>query len=159
MKSLKGYVWALSLLAMLLVVSVSQSAAQKSNSGKEVEAPLATPSCFTNGRAQAQMGAAGAVVCSSRFSSITNPTTGVYCFTLTSPPPTADTTTALVSIEWGASTGVVLFAQWDADNVTCGGSSHSIIEVRTYKGDTGGVGSGYQTPVLSPEVAFVVYVP
>jgi hypothetical protein len=55
---------------------------------------------------------------------------------------------------------VVLFAQWNQDNTDCGdGTTSNVIEVRTYKGDTGGVGSPYQIPVLSDRVSFVVLVP
>jgi hypothetical protein len=99
------------------------------------------------------------VIGSKGFGAISNPKTGIYCLTLG--PGTQFTGTApLVSVEWGNSLGVVLFAQWDQANVDCGGGSlTNVIEVRTYKGDTAGVGSGYQTPVLSNDVAFVVYVP
>lgn len=90
------------------------------------------------------------------FSSFSHPTTGVYCLTLASGVQLK--TAPLVSIEWGASLGVVLFAQWNSDNTTCGAATN-VIEVRTYKGDTAGVGSSYQIPVLSDRVAFVVLVP
>jgi len=85
-----------------------------------------------------------------------HPTTGVYCLTISGFATLQ--TAPLVSIEWGSSLGVVNFAQWDQANATCGGGAR-VIEVRTYKGDTGGVGSGYQIPVLSDRVAFVVLVP
>jgi hypothetical protein len=93
------------------------------------------------------------------ISSLTHPTTGVYCLKLAAGIQFANTA-PVVSVEWGSSTGVVLFAQWNQDNTTCGGGTTSnVIEVRTYKGDTAGVGSAYQIPVLSDEVAFVVLVP
>jgi hypothetical protein len=93
------------------------------------------------------------------ISSFTHPTTGVYCLKLASGIQFANTA-PVVSIEWGSSLGVVNFAQWDQANVDCGGGSTSnVIEVRTYKGDTGGVGSNYQIPVLSDRVSFVVLVP
>jgi hypothetical protein len=93
------------------------------------------------------------------ISSFTHPITGVYCLKLASGIQFANTA-PLISIEWASSLGVVLFAQWDQANVTCGGGATSnVIEVRTYKGDTGGVGSGYQIPVLSDRVSFVVLVP
>jgi hypothetical protein len=90
--------------------------------------------------------------------SFTHPTTGIYCLHLANIQ--SANTAPVVSIEWGSSLGVVLFAQWDQSNGDCGGSSTSgMIEVRTYKGDTAGVGSPYQIPVLSNSVAFVVLVP
>ena len=93
------------------------------------------------------------------ISSFSHPTTGVYCLKLANGIQFANTA-PVVSIEWGSSLGVVNFAQWDQANVDCGGGSTSnVIEVRTYKGDTGGVGSPYQIPVLSDRVAFVVLVP
>jgi hypothetical protein len=89
-------------------------------------------------------------------SAFSHPITGVYCLTIGG---FATLNTApLVSIEWGHSDGVVLFAQWNQANTTCGGGAN-VIEVRTYKGDTAGVGSPYQIPVLSDNVAFVVLVP
>ena len=93
------------------------------------------------------------------ISSLTNPTTGVYCLKLATGIQFANTA-PVVSIEWGTSLGVVLFAQWDQANSTCGGGATSnVIEVRTYKGDTAGVGSPIRFPVLSNEVSFVVLVP
>jgi hypothetical protein len=93
------------------------------------------------------------------ISSFSHPTTGVYCLKLANGIQFANTA-PVVSIEWGSSLGVVNFAQWDQANVDCGGgSTNNVIEVRTYKGDTGGVGSPYQIPVLSDRVAFVVLVP
>lgn len=95
--------------------------------------------------------------CDSGFSSISHPLTGIYCLTLSS--TTSNPITALVTVEWGDSLGVVLFPEWNRFNSSCGGSVQSVIEVRTYKGDIGGVGSGYQIPVLSDRVAFTVLVP
>lgn len=93
------------------------------------------------------------------IASLTHPTTGVYYLKLATGIQFANTA-PLVSVEWGSSLGVVLFAQWDQSNSTCGGgATGNVIEVRTYKGDTGGVGSAYQIPVLSDLVAFVVFVP
>jgi hypothetical protein len=92
------------------------------------------------------------------FNNFTHPATGIYCLTLE--PDVLVETAPVVSIEWGASFGVNLFAQWDQFNDGCGGTRASyVVTVRTYKGDTGGVGSGYQIPKLSDEVAFVVLVP
>lgn len=118
---------------------------------------LGGPGPYFGPYAQAQaLVQGGALTGSKGVSAFTHPITGVYCLTLA--PNVQLKTAPLVSIEWGASLGVVLFAQWNASNTTCGGGG-SVVEVRTYKGDTGGVGSGYQIPVLSNSVAFVVLVP
>jgi hypothetical protein len=163
----KSYAWVLLMVVVLLVGSVvaSQSAIAEEAKANAPEAegsvtPLVTPVCFTNGKASAYAGGSShTVFCSKGFSSETHLATGIWCFTLAAPIGASYQPTALATVEWGASLGVVLFAQWNNFNTNCGGTSHSTIEVRTYKGDIGGVGSGYQIPVLSDSVAFTVLVP
>ena len=116
---------------------------------------LASP--YQNVRAAANVNSGGSARCATNVSSVTHPSTGIYCVNLSS--TTSTPVIALVTVEWGSSVGVVNFPQWNRFNTTCGGSVQSTIEVRTYKGDTGGVGSAYQIPVLSNEVAFSVLVP
>lgn len=99
----------------------------------------------------------GAVTGSKGIAAFSHPATGIYCFEIVSKVP--PTTVPVVSIEWGASLGVNLFAQWDQFNDDCSDATDHTLEVLTYKGDTGGVGSSYQIPVLSDQVAFVVYLP
>jgi hypothetical protein len=81
---------------------------------------------------------------------------GVCCLTLAAGVQLS--TTPVVTVEWGRSQGVALFAQYNSTNTTCGPGAN-VIEVRTYKGDVSGVGSALQTPVLSNLVAFFVTVP
>ena len=144
-----------SLLAVL-ALGIGIPAVAQSNAGSALP-PIAGPGPYFAPYAQAEaLVQFHALTGSKGFSKFTHPTTGVYCLTLGSGIQLK--TAPLVSIEWGSSLGVVLFAQWNAANSTCGAGAN-IVEVRTYKGDTGGVGSGYQIPVLSDSVAFVVLVP
>lgn len=106
-------------------------------------------------QAVAYIGQAGAVVGSKGFASATHPSVGVECLKLN--PELSVQTAPVVSIEWGASAGVVLFAQWVFRGGSCPDGTD--IEVQTYKGDMDGVGSGYQTPVLSDQVAYSIVVP
>lgn len=143
-------------LGALLALGMGIPAVAQQNA-PTLNLPLAGPGPYFGPYAQAQALVQFARLTGSKgFSGFTHPTTGVYCLTLAS--GTQLKTAPLVSIEWGASLGVVLFAQWNSDNSTCGAGTNKV-EVRTYKGDTGGVGSGYQIPVLSDSVAFVVLVP
>ncbi len=176
MKVIKRYIWSLPLVALAVagfgLFSLSRSAAQVGNSRNSKVSGVAaqssqsgkkpTPPCSGQWgiTAVARLGGyTEDAECNRGFSSITHPATGIYCLTLAFPPPPSRSTTALVSVEWGASYGVANFAQWNADNGNCGGSSQKTIEVQTYKGDAAGVGSDLQVPVLSDLVAFVVYVP
>ena len=144
-----------SLLA-LLAVGIGIPAVAQHNAPGSLP-PIAGPGPYFAPYAQAQALVQFASLTGSKgFSKFTHPITGVYC--LTTAPGVQLKTAPLVSIEWGSSLGVVLFAQWNAANSTCGAGAN-VVEVRTYKGDTGGVGSSYQIPVLSDQVAFVVLVP
>jgi hypothetical protein len=98
----------------------------------------------------------GAALKAKNISSISHPATGIYCITvtngvLTNSPP-------IVTVEWAHSLGIALFAQWNESKSDCAGGN-KVYEVRTYKGDTGGVGSSLQTPVLSDLIAFVFVLP
>ena len=176
MRSMKRYAWGLPMVvvALFAMSSISRptpqgALAQETNAGAPREmAPDVIPPCSgpsglylgPYARAVAQVTSlGGGANCSSGFKAITHPSTGVYSLTLNTAIPSSKPATALTSIEWGASLGVVLFAEWNRFNSFCGGSGQSIIEVQTYKGDTGGVGSGYQIPVLDDHVAFTVVVP
>jgi len=90
------------------------------------------------------------------FKTVTHPGVGLYCLTL--PAAVRAGWIAQVTVEWNRSLGVALFAMWDIGNVNCPQTARTV-SVRTYKGDTGGVGSALQTPVLSNDIAFVVIVP
>jgi hypothetical protein len=126
-----------------------QEALQESAGAPDLYSPYA--------QAIAYVGQSGLLIRAKGFSAHTHHAPGINCFTLAA--GTQLQTAPQVSVEWGRSLGVVLFAQWDQANVSCPGATASTIEVRTYKGDLTGVGSGYKTPVLSDQVAFVVYVP
>jgi hypothetical protein len=91
------------------------------------------------------------------FTALARPGVGIYCFEL--PGGISTTTKPVVTIEWAASNGVALFAQYNKGNGGCPGATTKTIEIRTYKGDVGGPGSALQAPVLSDSVAFVVMVP
>ena len=99
----------------------------------------------------------GALTSAKGFSVFSHPATGIYCLKL--PAGTHPTAEPVVSIEWGASTGVALYAQYYRGGADCPVTSPRTIEIQTYKGDVGGVGSALQIPVLSDQVAFVVLVP
>jgi hypothetical protein len=144
-------------LVALLALGIGIPAVAQQNAPESALPLIAGPGPYYGPYAQAQALVQNSALTGSKgFSKFTHPTTGVYCLTLGSGVQLK--TAPLVSIEWGASLGVVLFAQWNSDNTTCGAATN-VIEVRTYKGDTGGVGSTYQIPVLSDRVAFVVLVP
>jgi hypothetical protein len=96
----------------------------------------------------------GKIQNSKGFSSFSRPSTGVYC--LGPSASVSPNTVPVVSVEWHLSFGVANFAQWDNDNSNCPAGSY---EVLTYKGETGGVGTPLQVPVLSNEVAFVILIP
>lgn len=91
------------------------------------------------------------------FTAFTHPSVGIYCLEL--PSGVNLTTEPLVTIEWGSSLGVALFAQYNRAKSSCPTPTAKTIEVRTYKGDVAGVGSALQIPVLSDSVAFVILVP
>jgi hypothetical protein len=172
MKNRKLYVWGLALVVVALagfaLFRVSHPAARVAAAGQNSNgnAPVAlaksdpVPWCTgTYGLAALAHVNRDEVFCNQGFSNITHPKTGIYCLTLASPPPPSKPLSPQVSVEWAYSLGVALYAQYDSTNFTCGGSSQQVVEVRTYKGDTGGVGSDLQIPVLSDSVAFNIYVP
>jgi hypothetical protein len=135
-------------------------AAEQTNAGPGSAAvPALGPSGSLFGpyaQAQAFISQSCQVVANKGFTAVTHPTTGVCCLTLGAGIQLS--TTPLVTVEWSRSLGVALFAQYDSTNLTCPRLAN-VIEVRTYKGDTGGVGSALQVPVLSNLVAFFVVVP
>jgi len=146
-------------VAVALAATPAMAAGQ-TNAGRTSAVPASGPSSFLYGpyaQAQAYVGQACTTVAHGKgFTAISHPTTGVCCITLA--PGIQLSTTPLVTVEWGMSVGVALFAQYNYANTTCGAGAN-VIEVRTYKGDTGGVGSPLQTPVLSDQVAFFLVVP
>ena len=143
-------------LGALLALGVGIPVVAQQNA-PTLQLPLAGPGPYFGPYAQAQALVQDARLTGSKgISSLTHPATGVYCLKLASGVQLK--TAPLVSIEWGSSLGVALFAQWNSFNTTCPAGAN-ILEVRTYKGDSGGVGSSYQIPVLSDSVAFVVLVP
>jgi hypothetical protein len=99
----------------------------------------------------------GTVTGAKGVSAFSHPAVGIYCLKLATGIQLQ--TAPVITVEWAHSLGVVLFAQWDQDNISCSGATTSTVEVRTYKGDSGGVGSGYVIPALSNSVSFVVLVP
>jgi hypothetical protein len=108
-------------------------------------------------QAIAYVGQAGVVIGKKGFSAITHPSVGIYC--LEQSAAATLVTEPIVTVEWGRSLGVALFAQYNYFNSSCPAPTNRTIEVRTYKGDTSGVGSDLQIPVLSDQVAFIVMVP
>jgi hypothetical protein len=122
-------------------------------------APAISGGIFASPYAQAigQFGQSGVPVRTKNITAITHPTTGVYCITVGA--VATFNSAPIVTVEWGGSLGVALFAQWDASKITCSGTPVNVYEVRTYKADTGGVGSSLQTPALSNSVAFVFELP
>jgi hypothetical protein len=147
------------LLALSLCAGLISGAAMAANApvsprpfsagGPDIFAPYA--------QAEAYIGAGGAVVAAKGFVSVSHPAVGIVCLELG--PGINRTRRPVVAVEWASSTGVALFAQYDSANVTCPSPTLNTIEVRTYKGDTGGVGSALQVPVLSDQVAFIITVP
>jgi len=115
-------------LGALLALGVGILAIAQQNASTS-QFPLAGPGPYFGPYAQAQALVQGTHLTGSKgVSSLTHPTTGVYCLRLASGVQLK--TDPLVSIEWGSSLGVVLFAQWNAANTTCGAGAN-ILEVRT----------------------------
>jgi hypothetical protein len=143
--------------ALTLTATATMAA---SNAGGPGTGPLSAgaPDIFAPyAQAEAFIGQSGAVVSAKGFAKVTHPSVGVVCLELAA--GIDPTRRPVVSVEWGRSLGVALFAQYDASNVSCPSPTANTIEVRTYKADTGGVGSPLTTPVLSNAVAFVITVP
>jgi hypothetical protein len=142
-----------------MIAGAGSALAQSNNAGvpEALQGPLVTaPNCYGNyGDALADV-TSSSIICSKNFANITHPATGIYCFTLSPSVAGTGKKTAQVSVEWAYSLGVVLFAQYNRINTVCAAGK---LEVQTYKGDTAGVGSSYQTPVLSDSVAFMIFVP
>jgi hypothetical protein len=131
-------------------------AAEQTNAGAPATAAVAGgPIYEPYAEAAAYLGQACAVIASKNISAVTHPAVGICCLTL-GPTPVDSSRKPVVTVEWGASLGVALFAQYDNASISCGAGK---IEVRNYKGDTGGVGSPLTTPVLSDRVADIVTVP
>jgi hypothetical protein len=133
--------------------------AQATNSGRPAAAPQSAGAPNINAPyAQAiALVQGGGLTSAKGFNAFSHPAVGIYCFEL--PGYVNQTTEPVVSIEWGASLGVALFAQYNRANSSCPAPTPRTLEVRTYKGDSGGVGSPLQVPVLSDSVAFVILVP
>jgi hypothetical protein len=151
----KSFLMALGALTAISVAATSslaqENAPQQKEAGIETVAPDATLiSPFA--QAIAYVGD-GKVQSSKGFIAFSNPFIGVYCLT---PSKSLKFSAPVVSVEYFRSFGVNLFALWDSDNSNCPAGA---VEVRTYKGDKAGVGSAYQIPVLSEEVAFVILIP
>jgi hypothetical protein len=125
---------------------------------EESLAPLGNTLSAPFAQAIAIVGQSGSVIKSKGFGAVTSPSTGIVCLKLVYGLHIGQTA-PILSIDWNHSLGVVLFAQWDSGHPDCTGPVGRMIEVRTYKGDTGGVGSPYQVPVLSDQVAFEILVP
>lgn len=143
----------------LALAAVTPALAQRSNAPRSVSpgAVIGAGPTYLAPYVQAEALVQGAAVTGWKgFKTFSHPTTGVYCLTLSSVATIKSA--PVVSIEWGDSYGVALFAQWDQSGFYCG-TSTNVIEIQTYKADSGGVGSSLQTPVLSDEVAFVVMLP
>ncbi len=117
----------------------------RTNGGLPVPATPNVPLKEEFAQAAAYLGQGCSVIASKNISSVTHPAAGICCLKI---GPTAVSPTAIpvVTVEWNLSVGVALFAQLDANPVSCPAKT---IEVRNYKGDTGGVGSPLTTPVLS----------
>lgn len=144
----------------LALAAVTPALAQRSNAPRSVSpgAVIGAGPTYLAPYVQAEALVQDAAVTGWKgFKTFSHPTTGIYCLTLGSVSNLKSA--PLVSIEWGYSLGVALFAQWYQGATDCGGTSTNVIEIQTYKADSGGVGSSLQTPVLSDEVAFVVMLP
>jgi hypothetical protein len=144
--------------AVAVALAATPAMAEQTNAGPGSKA-FSGPSGDLFGpyaQAQAYIGQSCTVVANKNFTSVVHKATGVCCLTLA--PGIQLSTTPVVTVEFGRSLGVALFAQYNNANMTCGPGAN-VIEVRTYKGDVGGVGSALQTPVLSNSVAFFVTVP
>ena len=139
------------------LAATSGVAFAEQNDGGYTDSSAGAPNVYPpNARAAARIGQSGAVQAAIGFTKVTSPSTGIFCLTVPSYMQLAKTSTPIVTIEWGSSLGVALYAQWYRGAADCGPRD---IEVRTYKGDTGGVGSALQVPVLSDQVAFQVVLP
>jgi hypothetical protein len=166
---LKRYIWIVPvvILVVFALFRVYRPAARVAAAGQNTNAPIVLPKTSdpvprcagTYGFAALAHVIGDQVVCNQGFSNITHPSTGVYCLTLASPPPPSKPLAPQVSVEWSLSLGVALYAQYDSSNSTCEAPPRQVVEVRTYKGDSGGVGSALQVPVLSDEVSFNILVP
>ena len=179
MKNVKHYVWGLLMVAVAfaglalsnLPRSVAQAVAQRNSGAAGAVAKADPPSVSRcsgpSGFAIGHVAAGGDWICNQGFSAITHPDTGIYCLALAYPPPPSKQVTAQVSVDWGVSSGIALFAQYNSTNgasvgSSCGGSPQKIVEVRTYKGDVGFAdpGTTYSGgPALSDEVGFMILVP
>ncbi|MCC3244218.1 hypothetical protein LG047_02585 [Methylocystis sp. WRRC1] len=144
------------------VVAQQNEPASTAQRAQETQAPR-IPGVPTYDSPYAQaiglFGQNGAPIRAKGISSITHPAVGVYCITVTDNP--TNNSAPIVTVEWGRSLGVALFAQFRDSKGDCGGSSapRNVFNVRTYKGDSGGVGSSLQVPVLSNRVAFLFVLP
>ena len=78
---------------------------------------------------------------------VNRPSTGVYCLSVDEADPA--TQPAVVTVEWGQSSGSDLLAFWFREGGDCEASEY---EVRTY--DFGG-----GSPVLTNDVAFMILIP
>ena len=144
-----------------LVGAVTPSIAAQNGPESPTEeslAPLGNTLSSPFAQAIAIIGQSGSVLKSKGFGSVTSPSTGIVCLKLVYGLHIGQTA-PILSIDWNHSLGVVLFAQWDSGHPDCIGPVGRMIEIRTYKGDIGGVGSAYQIPVLSDQVAFEILVP
>lgn len=151
---------AVSAITVALTITSAAIQAQQNDGHRDAVAPQSAgvPNYYpANVQAAALVGQGGAPVTAIGFSSITHPAVGITCLQLAYAHPI--TVAPIVTVEWGRSLGVALYAQWNDASGSCPGATGKTIEVRTYKGDTGGVGSPLQVPVLSDSVAFQVIVP
>ena len=58
-----------------------------------------------------------------------------YCVTVAG--AATNNSAPIVTVEWGASLGVALFALWDQAEVFCFGTPANVFEVQTYKANAG----------------------
>ncbi len=151
------------LLSLSLVAGHSPAEAQKTNGGRLTPEPdsAGVPNTVAKyAQAIAFVGQSGAPITAKGFKSITRVSTGIFCLQLQAALELNNSRIApLVAVEWNNSLGIALFAQWDSGNIGCPNANKRTISVRTYKGDTGAVGSALQPPVLSDQVAWVIIVP
>lgn len=104
----------------------------------------------TDGRAWAYVEGGTTFTRSKGFTGLTHPAVGLYCLT-PSPGVAPRTSTAVVTIDWGSSSGhdLLAFSNDLAPNCPAG-----TFEVRTYK-----FGANPANPALSDAVAFYIFVP
>jgi hypothetical protein len=144
--------------ASLAALTVGSATAGSSNSGASPRSAGAPNILAPYAQAAAFVGQNGNLIRAKGFRAYAHPSVGVHCFEL--PPGVSRTTTPLTSIEWNRSLGVALFAQaLEIGNTFDCPADPRTLEVRTYKGDAGGVGSALQIPELSDQVAFFVALP